>query len=237
MVTAAILRGISNHALAADSRRESVRKRPNWNCASGYRCAAITMTQSKIRLLPGSLARIAGLFYLLNIATIFLAIFLFRGLFVSRDLVATATNLAVHSTLFGFGFASEMISTACSVCVAALLYELFKPVDSSVSLLAAFFRLLACAIAVIGSFFQVAPFQIGRLAASFATLKPDAVPALSALVSTLHAHTLNVLLVFFGLHFIMLGYLILRSRAVPRSLGLLVSAAGFGALIFLTPAI
>ena len=195
------------------------------------------MTQSEIRLLPGSLARIAGLFYLLNIATIFLAIFLFRGLFVSRDLVATATNLAVHSTLFGFGFASEIISSACSVCVAALLYELFKPVDSSVALLGAFFRLVACAIAAIGYVFQVAPFQIGRHAASFATLKPDTVQALFALVSTLHAHTSNVLLVFFGFHFIMLGYLILRSRAVSRVLGLLVTVAGFGGLIFLAPPI
>jgi hypothetical protein len=174
---------------------------------------------------------------LLNIATIFLAIFFFRGLFVLGDLAATATNLTAHSTLFGLGFASEMISTACSLCVAALLYELFKPVDSGVSLLAAFFRLLACATAAMSYVFQVAPFQIGRHGPSFATLKPDAAQALSALISNFHVHTLNILLVFFGFHFILLGCLTLRSRAVPRALGLLLSAAGFGALIFLVPPI
>jgi hypothetical protein len=184
-----------------------------------------------------STARMAGVFYLLNILTIFLAIFFFRGLFVSGDLVATATNLAAHSTLFGLGFASELISTSCSLCVAALLYELFKPVDRSLSLLAAFFRVIACAVAAMGYVFQVAPFQFGRHAPSFAALKLDAVQALSALVSTLHAYALNILLVFFGFHFILLGYLILRSPAVPRVLGLIVIAAGFGALIFLAPPI
>lgn len=182
-------------------------------------------------------ARLAGVFYLLNIATIFLAILFFRGLFVSGDLAATATNLAAHSILFRLGFASEMISTACSVCVAAFLYELFKPVDSNLSLLAAFFRLLACATAAMSYVFQVAPFQLARHGPSFTALKLDTLQALSALVSSFHAHTSNILLVFFGFHFMLVGYLILRSRTVPRVLGLLVISAGFGALIFLAPPI
>jgi Domain of unknown function (DUF4386) len=150
---------------------------------------------------PRVTARLAGIFYLLNIATIFLAIFFFRGLFVSGDIAATATNLAAHSTLFGLGFASEIISTACSVCVAAFLYELFKPVDGTVSLLAAFFRLLGCAVAAMGYVFQVAPFQIGKHGPGFAALKVDAVQAVSSLVSTLHVHTSNILLLFFWVPF------------------------------------
>jgi hypothetical protein len=186
---------------------------------------------------PRVTARLAGIFYLLNIATIFLAIFFFRGLFVSGDIAATATNLAAHSTLFGLGFASEIISTACSVCVAAFLYELFKPVDGTVSLLAAFFRLLGCAVAAMGYVFQVAPFQIGKHGPGFAALKVDAVQAVSSLVSTLHVHTSNILLLFFGFHFILLGYLILRSPGVPRVLALLVTPVGLGALVFLAPPI
>jgi Domain of unknown function (DUF4386) len=87
---------------------------------------------------PRSKARVAGVFYLLNILTIFLAISFFRGLFVSGDVAATATNLAAHPLRFQSGFALELASTACSVAVAALLYVLLEPVNKSLSVLAGF---------------------------------------------------------------------------------------------------
>ena len=83
-----------------------------------------------------SIARAAGVFYLLNVATILLAILVLRG---------SAAALPV-----------KMISTACSIVVAALLYELLKVVNESVSLIAAFFRLVACAVAVVGYVVQPA---------------------------------------------------------------------------------
>ena len=50
----------------------------------------------------------------------------------------------------------KVISTVCSIVVAALLYELLKPVNEPVSLIAAFFRLTACAVALVGYVFQPA---------------------------------------------------------------------------------
>jgi hypothetical protein len=126
-------------------------------------------------------ARIAGVFYLLNIVTIFLSI-LVRG--------TSAQPLL------------QVISTACSVVVAALLYEVLKAVNESLSLTGAFFRLLACAVAVIGYVYKPAT---------------------------------QMVIVFFGFHFIVIGYLIFRSPFLWRWVGVLTMISGAGALIFAMP--
>src|SRR5215471_11288821 len=105
---------------------------------------------------PRFKARTAGVCYLLNILTILIAVFFFRGFVVSGDAAATAAHVLSREPLFRSGIAFETISTACSIAVAALFYALFKPVNGSLSLLP-FFRLIACAIAAVGYLFQLAP--------------------------------------------------------------------------------
>src|SRR5215470_13693169 len=82
--------------------------------------ASATLAKSR-QLSPRSRARVAGGFYLLNIVTIFVAIFFLRGIIVSSDVAATAANVLAHETSFRLGFALELISTACSIAVTALL--------------------------------------------------------------------------------------------------------------------
>lgn len=181
-------------------------------------------------------ARIAGVFYLLNIATIFAAIFFFRGIIVARDPAATAANVLAHEASFRLGSALEVISTACSIVVAALFYELLKPVNRSASLTAAFFRLAACAVAVVGYLFQLAPLQIlGGGVPSLSGLKQDELQAIALLLYRLHGPASDMVIVFFGFHFVLIGYLIFRSTFLPRVLGALVGVAGLGGLIFLAP--
>jgi dolichyl-phosphate-mannose--protein O-mannosyl transferase len=93
---------------------------------------------------PG--ARITGFVYLLYFLTAVLAEFLVRGLVVSGDAAATANNILAHQALYRLGLATALIATACYVAVTALFYNLFKPLNRSLSLLAAFFSLLGCAI-------------------------------------------------------------------------------------------
>jgi hypothetical protein len=95
---------------------------------------------------PGFKARIAGVFYLLTFVTGGLAVFARGGLVVNGDAAATATNILAHESLFRLGFAADLLVVACYIAVTALFYDLFKPVTRSVSLLAAFFSLVGCAI-------------------------------------------------------------------------------------------
>jgi hypothetical protein len=91
---------------------------------------------------PRFKARIAGVFYLLTFVTGILALVFVRG--SSRWLV---TNL---------------IATACYIAVTLLFYDIFKPVNRSLSLLAAFFSLVGCAIGAL-NLFHLAPFHISPL--------------------------------------------------------------------------
>jgi hypothetical protein len=170
---------------------------------------------------PSLTAKMAGVFYLLNIATILLAVFFFRGI-VSRDPAATAANVLAHEASFRLGYALELISTACSIAVAALFYELLKPVNRSVSLTAAFFRVVACALAVVGYLFQLAPLQVAGGAHSVELYR-------------LRGPASDMVIVFFGFQFVLIGYLIFRSTFLPRAFGALAGIAGLGGLMFLVP--
>lgn len=89
---------------------------------------------------PRLKARIAGVFYLLVFVTGSLALVLVKGRIVAN-----------------------LIATACYVVVTLLFYDLFKPVNRNLSLLAAFFSLLGCASGALSSF-QIVPLGINSLA-------------------------------------------------------------------------
>ena len=109
---------------------------------------------------PRPSARITGLVYLLYFLTAVLGEFFMRGLVVDGDAAATANNILAHEALFRLGLATGLIATACYIAVTALFYGLFKPVNRSLSLLAAFFSLAGCAILAFASLFQLAPLVV-----------------------------------------------------------------------------
>jgi len=193
------------------------------------------MTDHTVGTSPRFKARAAGVCYLFNILTIMVAVFFFRGLIVSGDAAATGANVLAHAPLFRSGLAAEIISTAWSIAVATLLYGLLKPVNRDFSLLAAFFRLIACAIAAFSYLFQLAPFIVLGGASYLSAFKLEQLQALSLLFFKLHSQVMNISIVFFGFHFLLIGFLILKSTFLPRPLGVLWAFAGLGGLIFLAP--
>ena len=94
---------------------------------------------------PSPRDRIAGVVYLLYLLTPVVFGEYIKGFFVDGDAVAAAKNILAHQPLW-LGLATLLIAVACGIAVTALFYGLFKPVDRSLSLLAAFFNLVALAI-------------------------------------------------------------------------------------------
>ena len=82
---------------------------------------------------PKLKARLAGVFYLLNIVTGALALFFAGG----RP-------------------AAISIATLCYLVVTLLFYDLFKPVNRNLSLIAALFSLAGCVIGILNAFHLVA---------------------------------------------------------------------------------
>lgn len=81
---------------------------------------------------PG--ARITGVVYLLYFLTAVSGELFIRGIIVTGDPAATATNIFAHERLFRLGGAVGLIATALYIAVTALFYGLFKPVNKTVSI-------------------------------------------------------------------------------------------------------
>jgi Domain of unknown function (DUF4386) len=184
---------------------------------------------------PRFKARIAGAFYLLMMLTGGLAVFARRGLIVNGDAAATAINILAHESSFIVSFAAEILVTASYLVVTVLFYELFKPVDRSISLLAAFFSLAGCIIQAAACAFYLAPLAVLEDAPYLSVFKTEQLQALAYMFLKLYSQTYRIALVFFGFFCLLTGHLIFKSTFLPRIIGVLMVIAGLGWLTFLYP--
>jgi hypothetical protein len=179
--------------------------------------------------------RITSVVYLLYFLTAILAQFFMSGLVVSGDAAATADNILAHQPLFRLGLATGLIATAFYIAVTALFYDLFRPVNRSLSLIAALFSLVGCAIQAFGSLFQLAPLVVLGGGRYLSVFNVEQLRALALMFLGLQAQAASICLVFFGVYCLLIGCLIFRSAFLPRILGVLMAFAGLGWLTFLSP--
>lgn len=188
---------------------------------------------------PRTRARIIGLIYLLYfVLAIVGEIFLQQAGISSltpaaNDAAALAKSLHAHEAALQIGVALGLISVACYVAVTALFYQLFKPVGSTIALLALAFGLVAMAITAFASLFEVAPMVVLRAGSS--AQGADQQQALALIFLKVGDQLGPISLFFSGLFQIFIGYLMFRSGFLPRIFGALVALAGFGWLVFLIP--
>ena len=183
---------------------------------------------------PRSKARLAGVFFLLYSATGAWGYFV-SGEITGGDAPAMAANILANETLFRLAIAANLVSAACYLVAAVLLYELFKPVDRTVSQLAVFFTLTSCAIGAFDSLFQLAALDVLRGASYLSVFSAQQLQTLALLFLKLNIRALDMGQIFFGLQWITIGYLILRSIFLPRIFGAIAAFAGLWYLTRLYP--
>jgi len=195
-----------------------------------------TMERPQTELSPRFKARMAGIFYLISGQAYSFAEFSVCGKLVAPgDAAATARNILAHPALFRMGFAAQLIETVLFIAVALLFYDLFKPVSKSVSLLAAFLSLSGSIVYAAGSFLYLAPLLLLGGAPSLGAFKPEQLQAMALLALNLRAETTSIYMVFFGCYNLLLGWLIFRSRFMPRILGVFMALAGLTYQAYLWP--
>jgi hypothetical protein len=193
------------------------------------------MIQTTADTSPLFKARMGGACWLMTFLTGMFAVFAGGRSVVPSDAAATASNILAHETLFQSGIAALLISTAFYVGATLFVYELLKPVNRSVSLLAAFFSLVGCAIGALSCLFDFAPFVLLRGAQYLSVFTVEQLQALALTSLNVRIQANNIGLVFFGMHCFLVGSLILRSTFLPRTVGALMVFAGLGWLTFLWP--
>jgi hypothetical protein len=112
-----------------------------------------------------------------------------------------------------------LVTMACDTGVAIIFYTLFKPVSRNLSLTALIFRLIFVAIMTLDSLYYFGGLDLAHSAHSAQSF--NAVYSLA--------------LVPFGVHCLLVGYLIYRSKLLPRILGLLMILAGLDYVTFVSP--
>ena len=181
-------------------------------------------------------ARMAGVFQLLEAVTAATGeVIILDRLVVAGNAPATAANILGHERLFWLGFASSLIGVGFHIAWALLLYELLKPVNRSVSLLAAFVILVGCAIQALTSLLYLAPLLILQGGSSLSAFTPEQLQALALMFVKLNRYAFDIYLVFFGFWCVLIGYLIFRSTFLPRVLGVLLAISGLGWVTYLSP--
>jgi len=184
---------------------------------------------------PFTSIRVIGAIYLLYFLAAFVAAFLAKGLSIPDDPAATASAISAHESLYRSSLAVDIIANALYIAVVGLLYTLFVPVSQSLSLIAAFFGLVGCAVQIFGNTFRIAALFILSPNDWLNPFNAEQIHAAALMCIKLHALTFNSSLVLFGLFNILIGHLILRSTLLPRLLGVLMTVAGLGWLTFLWP--
>jgi hypothetical protein len=175
-------------------------------------------------------ARMAGVLYLLIIVGALFAPFAVSpsGMMRGQAALPTPAQILASKPLYVFGGAAQLVVGACDIGVALIFYELLKPVSRGLALLAAFFRLVFVAIANANVLNHFAPLLLLSGGEYLGAFKPDQLQALALVFIRLRTIGLDIALVFFGFHCVVLGYIIFRSTFFPRILGLLLAIGGVG---------
>jgi hypothetical protein len=140
-----------------------------------------------------------------------------------------------QEALLRWGFAAALIEVACHIVYTVLFYDLLKPVNRSISLLAACFSLVGIALQAFSSLFELAPLIVLGGDHSLSAFTAKQLQEQAFLFLNLNMQAFNIYLIFFGFWLILTGYLIFRSTFLPRILGALLVLDGLGWLIYLSP--
>lgn len=179
-----------------------------------------------------NLARIAGLFYLIVIATgLFSEVFVRQALRVSGNALATAQNIQSHEMLYRWGFVADLINFVVGLPSVLIIYFLFKRVNKFLLQLALLFVIIQTAIIAVNLLNQITPLLILGNYTYLNTLQPGQLATLSLLYLNIQAQGYAIGLVFFGFYCLIIGYVIYKSQMLPKLLGVLYVISGLGYLI------
>ena len=122
------------------------------------------------------------------------------------------------------------INLRAGTALALILYVLLKPINRQLSLLAAFFGLMATATFAFAELFYFAPQLIlGR--AYLNSFTPDQVNSLVLLSLKFYGYAGMIFTAYYGMAWIVRSYLMFRSSYLPKLLGVLMAIGGIGFVV------
>ena len=187
-----------------------------------------TATNQVTDLSPRKTARMAGLFYLIFILTTVLATYIRSQFIVSGDAATTANNIVASQGLFRVGFVTELVSAVFFLLAAWALYVLLKPINKNLALLFLLLNLGGVAVECLNALNLFAAIQFLSGANYLNVFQTGQLQAMIMSFLDLYTNGFAIAQIFFSAWLLPLGYLVYKSRFLPKFLGLLLILDFFG---------
>ena len=158
-------------------------------------------------------ARVAGVAYLLTIASGVFAEVYVRASIRSTDPLSTGERLRDLEQLYRIGILADGLMLISYVVVTAILYRLFKPVSATASFLAALFSVIGIGVLSASMTILMLPIYLEGSSTAFDALR-------------VHGVAYNLTGLFFGPYCALIGWLAARSGWLPAWIGWLMMLAG-----------
>lgn len=179
-----------------------------------------------------NLARIAGFCYLIVIATgLFSEVFVRQTLRVSNDALTTAHNIQTNEMLFRWGFVADLINFVVGLPTILIIYYLFKRTNKLLLQLAVAFVIIQTAIIAVNLLNQISPLLLLSNDTYLKTFQPDQLATLSLLSLNIQVQGYAIGLVFFGFYCLIVGYVLYKSKFLPKLFGVLYAVTGLCYLV------
>jgi hypothetical protein len=179
------------------------------------------------RFSPLLLARILGILSLLGIVTGAFGIgYVPDALIVAGDASATVHNILAHETLFRLGFASHLFEMLLNIPSEIIFFILFRRVNGIVAAVALGCGLVGTAIEGLDMLSAYVPLKLAVEGSALGAFSPEQLHALSYISVQLQDAGLLISFAFYGLDELLSGFLIFRSRFLPRVIGVLLAISG-----------
>ena len=178
--------------------------------------------------IPGRrVALIAGIGYLaIFVLAIFANFFVRTGLIDPNDAAATFHNITESESLFRTGLLAFLIVFLLDVVISWALYVLLKNVNKEVSRVTAWFRLVYTGFLGVALVFFFMVLELVGDTEYTVVLGPGETQAQAALLLGAFNATWYIGLAAFGIHLILVGFLLRRSGTAPRFLSAALTLAG-----------
>jgi Domain of unknown function (DUF4386) len=176
---------------------------------------------------PRQLARIAGVLYLICIASGFFAELIVRAkLIVLNDAAATASNIMASPALYRMGFFADFVGFTSGMVIAVLFYRLLKPLSPTLALLDFMLAIVSNVVSIVALILLFAPLILLNGGPYWKALQPAQLQELASLSIRLYELGYAINLMLFGLECLVAGYLIFKSTFLPWILGVLLAVGG-----------
>jgi hypothetical protein len=143
----------------------------------------------------------------------------------------TAKNIIENKQLFVSGIFAYLITLIGDLVLTWALFILMKPTNKNLSLLTAWFRLVYTVIALVALNNVITSFRMLTTTEYLKFMTQEQINSFALVYLNAFKNHWYFGMIFFAIHLLLLGYLVIKSIYIPKFLGYLLILSGLGYLL------